>query len=40
VYHLSMRDERLPLFSADQMPRRPAPPPPAQPQPAAAPPTN
>ncbi len=40
VYHLAMRDERLPLFTKDEMPRRPAPPPPAQPQPAAAPPTS
>jgi Zn-dependent M28 family amino/carboxypeptidase len=33
VYHLAMRDERLPRFSADEMPRRPQPPPvtPAQP---------
>ena len=27
VYHLSMRDERLPLFAKDEMPRRPPPPP-------------
>ena len=40
VYHLAMREDRLPLFGADQMPRRPAPPAPAQPQPAAAPPTS
>jgi len=39
VYHLSMRDDRLPLFTKDEMPRRPAPPP-AQPQPAAAAPTS
>jgi hypothetical protein len=27
VYHLAMRDEKLPRFSADEMPRRPQPPP-------------
>jgi carboxypeptidase Q len=31
VYHLAMRDELLPRFSANEMPRPPAPPPPAQP---------
>src|SRR6266545_2743651 len=40
VYHLSMRDERLPLFTKDEMPRRPAPPPPATPQTPAAPATS
>ena len=40
VYHLAMREDRLPLFGADQMPRRPAPPAPAQPQPADAPTTS
>jgi hypothetical protein len=34
VYHLAMRDELLPRFSKDDMPRPPAPPPPAQPSPA------
>jgi carboxypeptidase Q len=35
VYHLAMRDELLPRFSQDEMPRAPGPPPPAQ-QPAAS----
>jgi hypothetical protein len=34
VYHLAMRDERLPRFSATDMPRPPATPAPAQPSPA------
>jgi hypothetical protein len=33
VYHLAMRDERLPRFTADEMPRRPQPAP-ATPTPA------
>lgn len=41
VYHLAMRDERLPLFTKDEMPRRPPPPPPpAQPLPTAVAPTS
>jgi len=38
VYHLAMRDELLPRFSKDQMPRPPGTPPP--PQPSAAPPSS
>jgi len=38
VYHLAMREERLPLFSKDEMPRRPPPLP--QPQTPAPPTTN
>lgn len=37
VYHLAMRDEPLPRFSADEMPRRPQPPQQPPPPPAAAP---
>ena len=38
VYHLAMRDEPLPRFKSDEMPRRPQPPPPAAaPAPAPAP---
>jgi carboxypeptidase Q len=43
VYHLAMRDELLPRFSKDQMPRPTGPPPPAQPTaapPSAAPPSS
>ena len=36
VYHLAMRDEPLPRFKSDEMPRRPQPPPPAAPAPAPA----
>ena len=31
VYHLAMRDELLPRFSKDEMPRPPGPPPAPQP---------
>ena len=36
VYHLAMRDEPLPRFKSDEMPRRPQQPPPAAPAPAPA----
>jgi carboxypeptidase Q len=36
VYHLAMRDDQLPRFSADEMPRRPPPPPAAAPATGAA----
>ena len=40
VYHVAMRDELLPRFAMDQMPRPPNPPPPAAAQPDAAAPTS